>query len=223
MELPVLTQFVILSLNPDKGRIMIDSIHFKYSLTGAVLMDLLNNAEISLSGNKLVSSIKKTGDPVHDLFAEKIGGSSKSRRISYWVRNLSGKSKLVFRETINSLVNKGIFRHEKRLFLNLFPYHRYFITDRRIRAGIIDEIRDVILHNKQATRKHGMLIGLINASRSHQLLVKEKGERRTLRRKCNDFRQDDPMASEIDKTIKEVQAAIIASITAASVATSGSH
>ncbi len=48
MEPAVTTQFVILSLHPDKGRIMIDNIHFRYSLTGTVLMDFLDQEEISL-------------------------------------------------------------------------------------------------------------------------------------------------------------------------------
>lgn len=223
METTVSTQFVILALHPDKGRMLIDNIHFRYSLTGAVLMDFLNNGEISLSNNRLVPSLKKNGDQIHDVFAEKIERSSKPRSISYWVRSLTRKSRFVFRETVNSLINKGILRHERRLFLNIFPYNRYFLTDRRLRTGIIDDIRDVLLHDKPATRKQSMLIGLIKASRSHQLLAKEKEEIKILRKKCNTFIQSDAMASEIDKAIRAVQAAIIASVTAASVAASSSH
>jgi len=48
MESTVTTQFVILCLHPDKGRIMVDNIHFRYSLTGAVLMDFPDQEEISL-------------------------------------------------------------------------------------------------------------------------------------------------------------------------------
>ena len=224
MEITVTTQFLILSLHPDKGRIMTDSIHFRYSLTGAVLMDFLDNGEISLSDNRLIPAFRKNGDPIHDLFAEKIEKSSKPKRIFYWVRSLTGKSRFVFRETVNSLINKGILRHERRFFMNIFPYNRYFLTDRKLRTGIIDDIRNVLLHNKPATRKQSMLIGLIKASLSHQLLAKEKEERKILRKKCNEFIQSDAMASEIDKAIRAVQAAIIASVTASTVAaSSASH
>ena len=223
MEFTVTAQFIILSLHPDKGRIMIDNIHFRYSLIGAVMMDFLDNGEISLSKNRLVPSFRKNGDPIHDMFAEKIERSSKPRRVSRWVSSFSRKSRFIFKETVTSLINKGIIRHERRLFLNIFPYNRYFLLDRSLRTGFIDEIRNILLYNKAATRKHSMLIGLIKASRSSQLLAKEKNERRILRRKCNEFIQNDAMSSEIDKAIREVQAAIVASVTAASVASAGSH
>ena len=223
MEITVSTQFVILSLHPEKGRILIDNIRFRYSLTGAILMDFLDNGEITLSENKLIPRLNKNGDPVHDLFADIFEKSSKQRRISYWVQKLTRKSRFVFKETTDALINRGMLRHEKRYFLNIIPYNRYFLTDNRLRTGIIDEIREVLLNDKPATRKQGMLIGLIKASRAHGLLAKGKEENRILRKKCNDFRQNDPMASEIDKAIREVQAAIIASVTAASVAASSSH
>jgi hypothetical protein len=223
METTIAKQFVILALHPDKGRIIIENIYFRYSLTGAVLMDFLDNGEISLSNNRLVSSFRKNGDPTHDMFAEKIERSSKPRRVSYWVRSLTSKSRFVFREIVNSLINKGIVRHERRLFLNIFPYNRYFITDRSIRNRIIEEIRDILLYDKPASRKQTMLIGIIKASGSYRLLAKEKEERKILRKKCDTFMQKDVMTSEIDRAIREVQAAIIASVTAASVAASSSH
>ena len=223
MENTVTTQFVILALHPDKGRIMINNIHFRYSLTGAVLLDFLDNGEISLSNNRLIPAFRKNGDPVHDMFAEKITKSSKPKRIGWWVRSLTRKNRFILRETVNPLINKGLLRHERRFFLNIIPYNRYFLTDRRLRTAIIDEIRDVLLHNKPATRKQSMMIGLIKASRSFQLLAKEKGERWSLRRKCNEFLQSDALSSEIDKAIREVQASIISSVTAATIAASASH
>jgi hypothetical protein len=93
MEASVTTQFVILTLHPDKGRIMMNNIHFRYSLIGAVLMDFLDLEEISLSNKRLVPSFRKNSDLIHDMFAEKIKRSSKPRRVSHWVRSLSGKSR----------------------------------------------------------------------------------------------------------------------------------
>ena len=89
--------------------------------------------------------------------------------------------------------------------------------------GIINELREILLRDKQATRVQRMLIGLIKASRSSRILVIEKGEKSILRRKCNSFKQDDLISTEVEKVISRVQAAIITSVTAASVAASSSH
>jgi hypothetical protein len=216
MEKSVTAQFVILSVHHDNGRIVIDNLHFKYSLIGAVLMDFLDRGEISLSNRRLIPSLRKNGDPMHDMFVERIEGYSKPRRISRWVRSLSGKGWLVFKDTINSLIDKGIIRHERRLFLNIFPYNRFFHTEKSQRTGIIDGIRDVLFHDKSATRQQIMLIGLIYASRSHHILAKEKGERWILRRKCKEFMKGDTIPSEIDQIIREVNSEIDASVAAAS-------
>jgi hypothetical protein len=223
MEFNLITQFVIISLDPDKGKIVINNTHFRYTLTGAVLMDFLLNGEISLSNKRLVPLFRNNGDLIHDMFADKISRSSKPRRVSFWIRRLSGKSRFVFKETIHSLIEKGLLRHERRYFLNIFPYNRYFIHNVSYRSDIIEGIREILLHNKTASNKQSMLIGLIKASGASRILVKEKGERSILRKRCNDFLQKDVIASETEKAIREVQAAIIASITAANVAASASH
>lgn len=223
MEASVTSQFIILSLHPEKGRLLIENTRFRYCLIGSLLMDFLDNGEISLSENKLIPSFRKNGDQIRDMIAERIEKSSRPRRISYWVRILSMKSRLVFRENINMLINKGIVRHEKRYFLNIFPYNRYFISQSSIRAGIIEEIRNILLFDKSANRRQSMLIGLIKASQAYNLLATEKRERRIIRKKCNEFLQKDVMTSEIDKAISEVQAAIIASVAATSAAASAAH
>jgi hypothetical protein len=207
METTVIMQFVILSIHPDNGRIVIDNMHLKYSLIGAVFMDFLNRDEISISNRKLIPNFRKNGDPTHDMFAERIESYSWPRRVSKWVKSLSGKGWLVYKETVNSLIDKGIIRHERRFFLKIFPYNRFFHTEKSIRTGMIDEIRDVLLNARPATRKQMMLIGLINTSRSHNLLVKEKGERWILRKKCKELTKGDEMISEIEKAIQDVQAA----------------
>jgi Txe/YoeB family toxin of Txe-Axe toxin-antitoxin module len=223
MEKTVTSQFIILSLHPAKGRIIINNIHFRYSLTGAVLMDFLNNGEITLDRNRLIARMRKNGDPVHDKFADFFEKSSKPKRLSYWVRRLTRESRLVFRENINTLINSGLIKHERRYFLNIIPYNRYFLSGGNLRIGIINELREILLRDKQATRVQRMLIGLIKASRSSRILAIERGERSTLRKKCNSFSQNDPISTEIEKVISQVQAAIIASITAASTAASSSH
>ncbi len=68
-----------------------------------------------------------------------------------------------------------------------------------------------------------MLLGIIDAARAYKLLAPEFSERRILRRKNNELLADDVMSSEIAQAVREVQAAIVASVTAATIATHGSH
>jgi hypothetical protein len=128
------------------------------------------------------------------------------------------KSRLVFRENIDLLVNRGIIRHEKRYFLNIIPYNRYYFSNPEIRNQMISELREILLHDKQADKKQIMLIGLIKAAQSFRILAKERNEKYILKKKCNEYMARDVVASEIDKAIKQVQAEIIAAVTAATAA-----
>ena len=223
MEKSVTRQFVILSLHPEKGRVMIPSTHFRYALTGSVLMDFLLRGEISLEDKRLKTSFRRNGDKIHDLFAEKMEKQKRPRKISFWIRRFSFKNNLIFKETVNSLVSNGILMCETHYFLNLIPYRRYHITDKRIRTDIINELRDVLLKGTGPTGFQSMLIGLLKASGASHLLAKERSEKKILRKKCRDFKTDDEMSSEIDRAIREVQAAIVTSVITASAASSGHH
>jgi hypothetical protein len=47
MDRSVVELFVILALNPEKGRVSLNKIHFMYSLTGALFMDYPDRGEIT--------------------------------------------------------------------------------------------------------------------------------------------------------------------------------
>jgi hypothetical protein len=216
-------QFVILSLNPEKGRISIDSIHFRYSLTGALMMDYLEREEFKVENKKVIPLFRTTGDPVHDLFAERIMKSSRNRKISFWVSRLTNKSRFIFREIISSLEKQGIIRTERKKFLGIIPYNRYWFIDKNPRTGIIENLRGILLYGKQPGKKEVMLLGLVETSRAYKLLSREKGDVKILRQQNSAILKGDVMSAEINQAIREVQAAIASSVTAATIAAHGSH
>jgi golgi phosphoprotein 3 len=223
MELSILKQYVILAIDPDRGRVAVDGVHFRYSLTGALLMDYLEKGEIRAENKILIPELRKNGDPAHDFFINTILNSSQERKVSSWVRRLSGKSRFIFKETVNSLEKERILRIETRKFLNLIPYKKYWFLDKRLRINIIEELREILLYSRKATAKQSMLLGLIKASEAYNILSKEKGDKKLLRKKTSEFLESDSISSEISKAIKETQAAIVTSVVAASVAARGSH
>lgn len=223
MDNSVAEQFVILSLNPEKGRVSLDSIHFRYSLTGALLMDYLDQEEFKLENKRVVWSFRMTGDTIHDMFAERILNSSGNWKISFWIRRLTRKSRLIFSEIIKSLEKRKLISIEHKKFIGIFPYKRYWFLDNGIRNGIIERLREILLYGKQPVKKELMLLGIVEAARAYRLLSREKGEARILRKKNNEILKGDVMSAEISKAVREVQAAIVASVITATIASQGSH
>lgn len=218
MDRSVAELFVILALNPEKGRVTLDSIHFRYSLTGAILMDYLAGEEFRVEDKRVVPSLKINDDAIHILFAERMMKSSRNRKISYWVMRLTRKSRFIFSEMTKSLERQRIIRIEQKKFLNIFPYKRYWFENISIREKLINNIRDILFRGKQPDKKELMLLGIIETSRAYRLIAKERGEARQLRKKNTELLKSDLMTEEINQAIKEVQSAIISSVAAASAA-----
>jgi hypothetical protein len=215
MELPITTRFIILALDPEKGRIRIDNLYFRYSLCGSVLMDFFANGEIRLNEKKVIPAFRRNGVQWHDICAERIEKARNNKTIAYWVRNLVRKSRFVFSENIRQLVNLGIVRHEKRYFLNIIPYNRYFISNPSVREELIMKIRGILLDGKTAEKDLKMLIGLIRASRSFRLIADDRSERRLIKNRCKELTSADSLTNETDTIIRQVQMAVMSSVMAA--------
>lgn len=178
-------------------------------------MDYNERGDFTTENKRIVPSFRKTGEILHDMIADQIMKSGRNRRISFWVGRLAHKSRLYFRATVSSLEKKGILRIEQKKFLNIFPYMRYWFTDNSVRNNTIETLRGILLYGKKVEKKEIMLLGLVEASRAYKLLSREKGEPKLLRRKNTEFLKGDIISSEISQSIREVQAAVIVSISAA--------
>jgi len=110
-------------------------------------------------------------------------------------------------------VKKGILKEEKRRFIGI-PYRLHYVARPGFRRNIIDRYKEVILYNKQPEEHEIMVLGLMYACKMHKVISKGGPERRKIRKKIVEIIKDNAFATEINKTIMEMQAAITASIAA---------
>lgn len=209
----VLKQFLFLALHPEKGRVRIDSMRFRYALAGAYLMELLTRKEIKIEDKRINHSLRKNGEPVHDTIVEIFEKQKRPRRVRYWINRLSWKSRFIFRETMKYLSSSGLLRHEKHYFLGIIPVNRYFISDIRNQKDVVDKIRRVLLYNDSPSREVLMLVSLVRMTESEKLIAESKEERRLLRNKIKQLTDD--KSGLIDPEVAEIQKAVLSAITAA--------
>jgi hypothetical protein len=223
MNYSVAKQFLILALHPEKGRIMVDSIHFRYSLTGAIILDYIDGEELRIEEKRVIPSLRINDEAVHVMFADQLSKSSKARKISYWIRRLTNKHRFILVEMTKSLEKERIIQIEHKKFLGLIPYKKYWFINNNIRTDIIEQLRGILLYGKKPGRKELMLISILHTARAHKVLSRERGEARAIRQRCKEIMKDDQITTEISQTVKEVNAAISESIAAAIIATQGAH
>ncbi len=223
MDYSVANQFLILALNPEKGRVTIDSTHFRYSMTGAILLDYLDGEELRFEDKRIIPSLRINDDSIHQMFAGKFMKSSRNRKISYWISRLTFKHRFILVEMTKSLEKERVIRIEHKKFLGLIPYRKYWFLNNSIRTDIIEQLRGILIYGKNPGRKELMLIAILHAARAHKVLSRERGETKMIRHKCSELLKSDQVSSDISQTLREVNAAIAESIAAAIIATGGGH
>jgi hypothetical protein len=119
------------------------------------------------------------------------------------------------------LVDSGTLRMERKRFLGI-PYSLYFPANMPATERLIHRIKDIVLYNKQPEEYELMFLGLAYACRMHRSMSKEVHERKKIRKALVKYIKENPVASGVNKTIMEMQAAITASVSAAVIASSSS-
>ncbi len=110
------------------------------------------------------------------------------------------------------------------MFLNIIPYKRYHFYDKVYKGEPYRGASGDFLSMGNSLSQHDiMILGIIETSRAYKLISRERGEVRKMRRKNIALQKAYPMTSGINQAIREVQAAIAASVTAAMIATHSSH
>jgi hypothetical protein len=215
--------FAILAINPLNGRLALDHIHFRYSLTGAILMDHLLNEEFTIENKRLIPAYRRDGDPLHDMVADRIMNSSNHRRVSFWINRLTRGNRLISKEVFKNLERKMIIRIDQKVVLKIIHYRRYRLENRGIRENLIENLRGFLIHGKQPEKRDIMLLGIVETSRAYKLISRERGEIRKMRRKNLEILKNDMMTEGINQAIREVHSAVTASVTAAMIAAHSSH
>ena len=218
MNASLTDKFMILALHPEKGRISISRLHFRYSLTGSLFMQYLEQGEIAIENKRIIPLFRESGDALHNIIAGRITTSSGNKRITFWIKRFQLKSRLIFREMINLLEKKEILRREQKKLLNIIPYNRYWLIDKSLRIKLIEELRGALLYGKQPGLKEIMLLTLVETARAYKILSRERGEARLLRKKNIELLKVDISSPEIRQSVREIQTAVTKSIRDAIVA-----
>ncbi|MFO7756680.1 MAG: GPP34 family phosphoprotein [Bacteroidales bacterium] len=215
MDHKVTEHFISLALNPKSGRYLVLGNFLRYGVIGAILMDLSLANKISLEGHKIKAGndISTTGIKPYDRIIEIISESGREKNLKKWLQKLNRRSGSYRREIQKYFVREGILREEKKKFIGI-PYRLHYPARPGFRKNLISRYKEIILYNKKPEDYEIMLLGLMYACKMHKVLSGGGPERRKIRKKLVEINKENIFASDINKAIMEMQAAITASIAA---------
>ena len=158
-DLSIAEEILLLMLHDDEGTfIKLPDWTVRYSLSGAVLMDLAlrNRIDTDLKTLTVVDS-SSTDDPLLDGLLSFIANEKEDQSIRFWVERTAVHADAIREAALASLVSRGILQQEEHKFLWVFKSRRYPIIDGRAEkevklrlvevlfSDIIPDPRDIVL------------------------------------------------------------------------------
>lgn len=213
---------MLLALNPQTGKIRsAASSALRYSLMGAVLLDLMLLGKLGIDNNHLmVTDASTIGDEFLDQCVNEVLMSPRSQTVKYWVKHWSRKYRGFQNVVLQNLVDLGVLVQQEQTLLWLFPVQRYFLTDDSVQLAIIDQVRTAVLEDIGLDSRTAALISLMRVCRLTNALFTPE-ERPAVRSRIKAIVSGELVGKAVSETIASVQAAIAA--VNASIAVSASN
>ena len=217
-------KFLLIAHHPEKGRLVVSRQFFRYGLAGAILLDLLLDGRIGMENGRIIPRPGNTpSDPVKSEVIQMITESARPRRAGYWVRRLAFRYNGYLNQIRVGLAGKRLLKIEESRLLGIIPWRRSFLTESYTRTNLIRQLKNDILVYRGDAGESGALAGLVEACRMRRILSTDREELKMIRSQVKKILKDSPVSDAVAQTIRQVQAAIIASVTASIAASSGTR
>ena len=212
-------KFLIIAHRPEKGGFLTSQTFIQYGIAGAILLDLTLAERISIVDKKLfLKPGKALSSPMLNNVSTIISQSSNPRKVSYWVGKLATRYDRYKWQILEGLEGKRILRIERRKFLGLIPYRQSVFTETYTRASLVRQLKNEILSGRGGDGELHVLAGMVKACSMERVLSTDRDELKRLRQQLKVMVSESPVSDVVAQTIRQVQAAIIVSVTAAAVA-----
>ncbi len=217
MELNLIEDFLLISLDDEEGRFISDTTYLDNGLAGAVMLELALNRRIGLRDNRIHLI---NNDPFDDLILDQtlqaIKNEKEDQRVSFWIGALNANASEIKHVTLQKLSEKGIISKQEGKTLWVFSYNKYptkdSVPENEVRARLIN----IVLDKMEPTPKCNMLLNLIDVCELNDEVFRTKEVRKAAKNKIRELTKNN---SEItDQATLEVQTAIIAATMTAVVA-----
>lgn len=219
MKLNLIEEFLLIALDDERGQFVIDSTHLHFGLAGAILLEMALREKIDISGEtlKLIHDeyeVEMVINKVIDQIKLKPG-----KKVKDWIEILSKQAEELKQDTLLRLQNKGILRKEEHKILWVIPNNKYPTSDITPENKVRQRLSDVMLRGAKSEANDIMLLSLIDVSDLTKEAFRNKDEYAIVKKKIKEVTQEIRISHVINKSIREIQAAIMVALMSAVIVT----
>ena len=215
MEILLKEKIVLLSLDDLKGKRENGAYYFQTALASCILLDMVMQEMIELKDKRLrVVSARIPGDPVYRDVHKRMRKKEKDKSLQYWMSDINMRVGRYQRSILQALVNGRVLRREKKRFLGI-PYYLYPTLNPVPEAEFRKKLNEAI-HNPKDLAEHDLaLLAVLKASKSLQILIRDKNERKQVEQKIKLMLKENPFGQAVRETIDQINAVTAVIVTTA--------
>jgi hypothetical protein len=208
-------ELMLLFINPQNGKLHVDSTSAENALAGAVLIELVNSGRVAFEPNGKKLQVVDPTPLKNSLLQESVTRIDKPMKPQKAVERLRKK---VRDNVVAELEARGAVRVEASKVLGIFPGKSYVITDESRNDEVHKAVGEVAAGYRGADARTGSLITLLNAVKAvHKVF---DGDKKELTKRAKDISAANWAGDAVRRAVEAIQAGVMAATTAAAAASS---
>ena len=204
---------MLLALRNDKGTIA-GGVMYQQAVGGALLAELIIEGRLRTvtEGRSTYAVVERStplGDPILDECLQKVIGSTRRRKLLYWVQKFAAIKQLKHRVAAG-LVERGILREEEGRVLLIFSRRLYPELDPAAEREIVARLSDAIFSDTATVDARTTVLAAVA---HHSGLLKanlDKKQLKTRRQRIDAIVKGDAVGRATKQAIEAVHAAVMA-------------
>ncbi|NYG08597.1 hypothetical protein BJ986_003084 [Phycicoccus badiiscoriae] len=226
---PLTAEFLLLALDDESGRPLVDSTKLKAAVAGAAIVDLTFDGVLRLTEpgdpeykpGRLVRATKTVA--VADPRLAEVAELAHNRKPKDAVGRIGGMSAWKDRAgglkdaVLGDLAAEGVLTHRQGKVLGVFPTHAWLLARPEVEREIRDRVYAAVVTGTKPDARTSALVALLHAVDLLPKLFPDQ-PRRELRARGKAVADAEWGAEAVRKAVQDVQAAVTAAIVASTVA-----
>jgi len=219
MNLDLLEEFLLIALDDNKGGFVIGTTALHYGFGGAVLLELALRNKIEIDGEKVLLKDSAMETELALNKAIELIRESKTRKVKDWIEILAKKAGDFKEDTLQRLTNKGVLSKEEHKILWIIPTQKFPTSNMNPEMKVRERLNDVVQRGKKAEPRDVMLLSLIDATDLTKEAFRNADDYKKIKARLSEVTKDVKISAAINKSLREIQTAIMIAITTTIVVT----
>ena len=185
MEPKIISNYYLLSLDPQKGHWLRLGNEFRIGLLGAVLADLYFAKRIDIDKQRVILIDPSISN--YPFFDALLNLLQRKGSLKIWslLSRMNMRYRFYKKEILKILIDNNDILKISKSFWGI-PYSRYYAKNRDDRNSLIRRLRDIILRNEKPQPSELLLLSVIYASSMYKTLSDLRSERKFIKHKLKE-------------------------------------